>query len=295
MVEEDSRSWDGRKAREVIRAGKYDGPTSGIAASFVQANLLIVFGRQNAKDFQDFAFFNEAPCPVLEHVPAGTRTTLLLAKDGDVYTDVPRYELLTAEAKKNGESKFAIKREEHTDVSVLYDDTCEAFLLGCSFSFEEALRDAGVWNGEAGINVPMFRTSRATTPVGPFEGPLVVSMRYIDKAKLRECYTITDRYRKTHGRPVYHGENYTRDLGIKDLNCPDYGEASQPTGPDQVPVFWACGVTSQVAVYNALQTGKIDRVIVHKPGHMFISDVPSKAVEGLAPNDVLSLDTVATA
>jgi uncharacterized protein YcsI (UPF0317 family) len=69
--------------------------------------------------------------------------------------------------------------DEPTDISELWRDDLVTFVLGCSFSFEQALLDEGLplRHVEQGRNVAMYRTNIATAPAGPFSGPLVVTMR----------------------------------------------------------------------------------------------------------------------
>ena len=116
----------------------------------------------------------------------------------------------------------------------------------------------------------MYRTSRDTAAVEPFAGPLVVSMRPIPRGRVGEAYEITRPFAWAHGEPVHHGDPAA--LGIADLARPDWGDPVTARA-GEVPVFWACGVTSQTAVMGALRSGAVDRVITHAPGHMFIGDV----------------------
>ena len=99
----------------------------------------------------------------------------------------------------------------------------------------------------------MFRTSSLTERAGPFGGALVVSMRPVPSDRVEEAYEITRPYGRVHGAPVHHGDHEV--LGIRDLSCPDWGDAVT-LREGEVPVFWACGVTSHVAVMEALRTGR---------------------------------------
>jgi len=252
-----------REARRLCREGGYAGPTAGIAAGYVQANL-VVLSASVADAFEDYCRANPKPCPLLERLPPGDPITRELAHAADLRTDLPRYRI------HRPDGTF----EEVTDVREGWRDDDVAFLLGCSFSFEEALTRAGLVprHIEEGVNVPMYRTNRETTLAGPFAGPLVVSMRPIPRHRAGEAYEITRPFERVHGEPVHHGDPAA--LGIADLGRPDWGDAVT-VREGEVPVFWACGVTSQAAVMTALRAGALDRVITHAPGHMFISDRPN--------------------
>jgi uncharacterized protein YcsI (UPF0317 family) len=142
-----------------------------------------------------------------------------------------------------------------------------AFLLGCSFSFERALLQAGlpVRHIECGCNVPMYRTNILCEPAGRLAGPLVVSMRPMKPRQALEAVRICERFPFAHGPPVHWGD--PQEIGIRDLSQPDYGDAV-PLSAGEVPIFWACGVTSQAV----LELSGVDFFITHKPGHMFITD-----------------------
>jgi len=188
--------------------------------------------------------------------------TRRLAVGADLRTDLPLYHVHLADG----------TIEEVPDVRCWWRDDLVAMLLGCSFSFEEALTRAGLppRHVTEGGNVPMYRTSRETTPVGPFGGKLVVSMRPVPAERVSEAYEATAPFEQVHGAPIHHGDPSA--LGIADLARPDWGDAVT-VGEDEVPVFWACGVTSQVALEAALRSGRVDLAITHAPGHMFIADV----------------------
>src|SRR5690606_4202111 len=136
------------------------------------------------------------------------------------------------------------------------------FLLGCSFTFENALMRAGipVRHVEQGCNVPMYRTNIACRAAGAFRGPMVVSMRPLTPAQTIEATRICAGFPKAHGTPVHFGDPAA--IGVADLSRPDYGDAVE-VRPGEVPVFWACGVTPQAAAVAA----RLPFVITHKPGH----------------------------
>lgn len=230
-------------------------PTAGWSSGFTQANLLIV-PREQAFDVLLFAERNPKPCPILGVLEAGETTGPLLV-DGDIRTDVGRYTVY-----QNG-----VLVAEPTDLSEWWRDDLVTFILGCSFTFEAALQEAGIpiAHIEQGKNVPMYRTNRRCASAGRMAGPLVVSMRPIAAERVADATRITARYPAVHGAPVHIGD--PAELGIHDLASPDFGDAV--TVPDGfVPVFWACGVTPQAAVMES----RPNLAIGHTPGHMLITD-----------------------
>lgn len=241
-------------ARAEFRAGKRV-PTSGYAAGWTQANLIAV-PRDLAYDVLLFAQRNPKPCPVLDVTEPGETSASIFA--GDLRTDLPAYRVY-----RDGELV-----EETADVVDHWRDDLVAFLIGCSFTFEAALLEAGVpvRHIEAGVNVPMYRTSRECRPAGRLSGPLVVSMRPVPADQVATAVRVTSRYPSVHGAPVHVGA--PGELGIADLDAPDFGDPV-PVRPGEMPVFWACGVTPQAAVMRS----RPPFAIAHAPGHMAITDV----------------------
>jgi uncharacterized protein YcsI (UPF0317 family) len=242
--------------RRACREGRWDKPTAGVANGHVQANLMIV-PREAAFDFLLFCQRNPKPCPVIEVVEAG-QVEPVSCPGADLRTDVPRYRVY----------RDGALAEERTDVTALWRDDLVSFLIGCSFSFEEALAAAGVplRHVEACSNVPMYRTNVPTAPAGRFRGPLVVSMRPIPAALVPTAVRVTGRFERVHGAPVHVGA--PEALGIRDLARPDFGDPVE-LRPGELPVFWACGVTPQAA---ALASG-LPFCITHAPGHMLVTDL----------------------
>ena len=247
----------GRQLREHARSGAFSAITSGQAPGFVQANLAIV-PREHALDFLLFCQRNPKPCPLLEVIEAGQVAPGRLAPDADIRTDLPRYRVW-----RNGELV-----DEPTDVSDVWRDDFVSFLLGCSFSFEKPLLDAGleIRNITRGTNVAMYRTNIACREAGVFQGPMVVSMRPFLPADAIKATLITGALPQVHGAPIHQGHPAT--IGIPDLEQPDYGD-TLPFNEGEIPVFWACGVTPQSVLLNA----KLPIAITHSPGHMFVSDL----------------------
>ena len=247
---------NGREARLAIRAGQLPGPTSGVAPGFVQANLAIL-PRSLAADFMHFCHLNPKPCPLLAVGAAGDWRLPALGEDLDIRTDLARYRVF-----RGGEVI-----DEPTDIRAHWRDDLVTFAIGCSFSFEEALIEAGIElrHISRGTNVPMYRTSVATTPAGPFSGAMVVSMRPMTPANAIRAVQITSRFPAVHGAPVHLGKPEL--IGIRDLAQPDYGDAV-PVRDDEIPVFWACGVTPQ----SVILTSKPEFCITHYPGSMLVTD-----------------------
>ena len=244
------------EVRQLIRAGILDFPTAGMCRGYAQANLVILPG-EYAGDFEEYTRRNPFPCPVLEIV-RGTPETHAMGEGGNIVTDIPRYRVY----------EYGVFTKELTDASDYWQDGYVGFLIGCSFSFEEALMDAGipVRHIEQGCNVPMYKTNIQTAKAGPFEGPMVCSMRPMTPEQAQRAYDITAKMPNVHGAPVQIGE--PEKIGVKDVMKPDYGDPVE-IRPGEVPVFWPCGVTPQAAVENA----KPPVVITHAPGHMFITDI----------------------
>lgn len=252
--------------RQLARTGQLTGPTAGMAGGFAQANLVILPGSV-AADFAAFCAANPAPCPVLE-VVRGTPETKLMAQAADITTDFPRYRVY-----RDGQLVA-----EPTSVAEYWQADFTGFLLGCSFSFEEALQQAGIEirHQVLGTNVPMYRTNRQLVSKGVFSGPLVVSMRPMKPAQVATAYAVTGKFPLVHGAPVHHGDPAA--LGIADIAQPDYGDPPE-LREGEVPVFWACGVTPQAV----LAAAKLPFAITHAPGHMLVLDIKNSEL-----NEVLA-------
>jgi uncharacterized protein YcsI (UPF0317 family) len=243
--------------RLACRHGDLTGPTSGLAPGFVQGNLAIL-PADLAADFLRFCVLNPKPCPVIGLSEPGAPRIPALGPDLDLRTDLPRYRVW-----RHGELVA-----EPTDIRDHWRQDLVAFVIGCSFSFEEALIADGleVRNVSCGANVSMYRTSIACAPAGPFAGPLVVSMRPFTPADAIRAVQITSRFPGVHGAPVHLGRPDL--IGIADLDRPDYGDPV-PVGADELPVFWACGVTPQAVIAAA----KPAFAITHAPGAMLVTDL----------------------
>ena len=247
------------EVRQLIREGKIDFQTSGMCNGYAQANMAVL-PKDLAFDFLLFTQRNQKPCPVLDVTEPGSPVPRLIAPNADLRYDIPRYRIY-----KKGELT-----DEVTNLDKYWRDDLVAFLLGCSFSFEGPMLDAGldVRHITDNHNVPMYITNIECVPAGVFHGPMVVSMRPMKPKDAVRAVQVTSRMPFVHGAPIHFGD--PEAIGIKDISKPDFGDASI-IKPGEVPVFWACGVTPQ-AVAMAV---KPEFMITHAPGHMFISDVPN--------------------
>ena len=247
------------EVRALIREGKIDFQTSGMCSGYAQANMAVL-PKDLAFDFLLFCQRNKKPCPLLDVTEAGNPEPRLAAPGADLRFDIPRYRIY----------KKGILTDEVTDLSGYWKDDFVAFLLGCSFSFEGPMLEAGleVRHITDHHNVPMYITNIPCVPAGVFHGPMVVSMRPMKPADAIRAVQITTRMPYVHGSPIYFGD--PEGIGIKDIGKPDFGDPSVIRA-GETPVFWACGVTPQAAA----MTVKPDIMITHAPGHMFITDIPN--------------------
>jgi len=255
--------------RRAIRSGDYTSHTAGLGRGYLQANLAILPEAQ-ALDFMRFCQRNPKPCPLTGVSDTGDPMMRTMGRDIDIRSDVPAYNIY-----RNGKLAGTA-----TDITDIWTDDLVVFALGCSFTFEHALMRAGiaVWHIDHDRTVPMFRSDIDTVPAGPFAGKMVVSMRAIPEDRLAEAIEISRRFPLAHGAPVHWGDPAA--IGISDITAPDWGDPA-PVGPGEVPVFWACGVTPQVAI----EAARLPLCITHRPGHMLISDIPEDAeIPILPPN-----------
>lgn len=248
---------DPAHVRSVIRQGLWSSHTSGLAGDHVQGNIVIL-PDVLAADFLRFCQRNPKPCPVLAVSEPGQVSLPSLGVDIDIRSDVPLYRVW-----RHGELT-----DEVTDITALWRPDLVTFVLGCSFSFEHALQQAGIRlrHVDEGRNVAMYRTSIDTVPAGPFSGAMVVSMRPMRAADVIRAVQVTSRFPGVHGAPVHIGD--PAQIGIQDLGRPDYGDAVS-LAPGEIPVFWACGVTPQAAILSAQPAF----CITHAPGAMLVTSL----------------------
>ena len=254
-----------KEIRNLIRKGKWNKPTAGLAMGYAQANLVIL-PQKYTFDFLLFCQRNPKPCPLLEVLEPGEFRTKFLSLDADIRTDIPLYNIY-----RKGRLQNTVK-----EIKNFWKEHFVSFLLGCSFSFEEAMLRAKipVRHIEENKNVPMFITHIPCKPAGVFHGPMVVTMRPIPSEQVTRAVQITSRYASVHGAPIHIGEPSA--IGIKDLRKPDFGDPVT-VKKGEIPVFWACGVTPQAVVMKA----RPDLCITHVPGHMFISDLLNEELASL--------------
>ncbi|MDB6442656.1 Uncharacterized protein YcsI, UPF0317 family [Pseudomonas sp. NFACC32-1] len=248
--------------RQSIAAGAYQGHTSGLGQGRVQANIVIL-PLDWANEFLRYCTLNRQACPVLDVTAPGDPFFRNLGTAIDIRHDVPRYRVY-----RHGELS-----EEPLDIGHLWQDDMVAFAIGCSFSFEQPLLEAGIRlrHIELGRNVAMFRTDIDTRPTSRLSGKLVVSMRPMKAAAAIQAIQITSRMPDVHGAPVHIGDPSL--IGIHALDTPDFGDAV-PVAADEIPVFWACGVTPQAVI----QASRPPLCITHAPGCMLVTDLWNSAL-----------------
>lgn len=244
------------EARRLIRSGAYNAPTSGLCPGYAQANLIIL-PKEQAYDFLLFAQRNPKPCPLLEVTEVGAREATICATDCDIATDFPKYRIY-----RHGELV-----EEVADVSAYWRDDLVSFVIGCSFSFESELVEAGIEmrHNTMGRNVSMYLTGVDCVPAGSMSGKMVMSMRPIPHDQIVKAVQLSGAIPKVHGAPLHIGDPAA--IGVKDIAHPEFGDPVD-IREGEVPVFWACGVTPQSIVMNS----KPEFAITHAPGCMLITD-----------------------
>ena len=248
---------DPYQLRLATRANEFNTQTAGQCPGFTQGNLAIL-PQAYANDFLRFCQLNPKPCPIIGMSEPGHPAIPALGLDIDIRTDIAKYCVF----------EHGVPSGETADLKTLWRADFVAFVIGCSFSFEEALIEAGIplRHVEEGRNVAMWTTNIALQNAGPFGGNMVVSMRPMTPANAIRAIQITSRFPNVHGAPVHFGNPGA--IGIADINAPDFGD-SVKIASDEVPVFWACGVTPQ----SAIRAAKPPISITHKPGHMLVTDI----------------------
>ena len=243
--------------RHKVRSGEFRLPTAGYCGDFAQANLVIL-PQSQADAFLLFCQRNQRACPLLAVGEPGQWNVGRLGEDMDLRSDIPGYNIY-----RGGQ----LAEQTHALHGVWRDDLV-VFAIGCSFSFEQMLMDAGIRlrHIEQRRNVAMYRTNIRNHGAGPFGGEMVVSMRPMKAADAIRAIQITSRYPAVHGAPVHLGDPAW--IGIQDIARPDYGDPVEIM-PDELPVFWACGVTPQEAIRQA----RLPLAITHQPGYMLVTDI----------------------
>ncbi|WP_272029876.1 putative hydro-lyase [Oceanobacillus kimchii] len=244
-----------KQQRESFRSNQYTGTTSGMCDNFLQANMIIL-PKEYAFEFLLFCQRNPKSCPIVDVLEEGVTTPKIA--DADVRTDLPKYRIY-----RNGQLD-----KEVTDINEEWQADFVTFLIGCSFTFEKALLENGIrlLHQEQDRVVPMYKTNIPCEKAGRFEGNIVVSMRALKTEEIDKAVKITERFETSHGAPVHIGN--PEEIGITDIDNPDYGESISFDEEERTPVFWACGVTPQNVGLNV----KPPIMIAHAPGHMLITD-----------------------
>ncbi|WP_084822420.1 putative hydro-lyase [Oceanobacillus sp. E9] len=244
-----------KQQRESFRSNQYTGTTSGMCDNFLQANMIIL-PKEYAFEFLLFCQRNRQSCPIVDVLEEGVTTPKIA--DADVRTDLPKYRIY-----RNGQLD-----KEVTDINEVWQEDFVTFLIGCSFTFEKALLENGIrlLHQEQDRVVPMYKTNIPCEKAGRFEGNIVVSMRALKTEEIDKAVKITEKFETSHGTPVHIGN--PEEIGIIDIDNPDYGESISFDEEERTPVFWACGVTPQNVGLNV----KPPIMIAHAPGHMLITD-----------------------
>jgi uncharacterized protein YcsI (UPF0317 family) len=242
--------------RQLIRKGDWSEQTSGILPGYVQGNLVIL-PQEYAYEFLQYCYQNPKPCPLIGMSEPGNPSLEFLGEDIDIRYDLPKYRVF-----KDGLMK------QVNDIASFWRNDLVSFVIGCSYSFEGALieADLDVRHITMGVNVPMYQTNIPTRKSGKFSGNLVVSMRPFKPRDAIQAIEISSAFSKVHGAPVHFG--IPQQIGITDMSKPDFGDPVN-IYDDEVPVFWACGVTPQIAIRNA----EIPFCITHEPGCMLVTDI----------------------
>jgi uncharacterized protein YcsI (UPF0317 family) len=258
LLREDLANASGRDVRAAARSGHWRRATHGLARGYVQANMAIV-PKRYAFDFMLFCQRNPKPCPVIDVTDPGDPEARFAAPGSDVRIDLPGYRVFR-------DGKLVAEVSEITNY---WRADSVAFLLGCSNSMDDVLIEARIpqrhLESEDG-RISVYASNIMCAPAGIFRGPVVVTMRPIPQSRLVDAISITARYPMAHGAPVHVGD--PRAIGIEDLSRVGWGKYNE-LRHDDVPVFWACGVTPQAVAAKA----RIPEMITHAAGHMFVSDL----------------------
>ena len=151
--------------------------------------------KRQAYDFLLFAQRNPKPCPLLEVTEVGARQATICATDCDIATDFPRYRIY-----EHGQLVAEVDNVED-----YWRDDLVSFVIGCSFSFESELIEAGIEirHNTMGCNVPMYLTGVPCTPAGSMSGNMVMSMRPIPYDQVVKAVQISGAIPKVHGAPLH--------------------------------------------------------------------------------------------
>lgn len=247
--------------RRAARAGRLAGPTGSMASGFVQANLALVPDAL-ADAFEAFLHANPAAFPLLVRGRPGDPALPELGEAIDLRHDLPRYRVFLG----------GVAVDDPTDITDRWRADLVPFAIGCSLNFEADLVAGGVALRchAPGATCSAFDSALPLVPRGPFGGRMVVSMRAVRADQVRLAKAITRAHPGAHGAPVHVGDPSA--IGV-DLTRPIDGIGLTDIRTDEMPVFWACGVSLERAIASA----RPDLAITHAPGHMLITDLPALA------------------
>ena len=258
-----ARKLSSKEIRKKIRLELYNNHTSGLAADKLQANIVIL-PSEYENDFYKFCNSNPKACPLVGQTKLNYPYFDTLGDDIDIRSDVPLYNVY-----KNGDLVTSVR-----NIKKYWNDSFIAFAIGCSFSFEDALLNAGLEIDHITNNkvVPMYRTNIKNKKSGPFNSKMVVSMRIFNQKDIDKIKQISGKFSFAHGEPVHIGD--PNKIGIDNILNPDWGDTPRKKNDEEEYIFWACGVTPQ----NAIIEARIPFCITHTPGHMLITDILEKSL-----------------
>ncbi|MET3927404.1 DUF1445 domain-containing protein [Devosia sp. 2618] len=245
--------------RTLMRRGVMRDRTGSLAAGFQQANIAIL-PMQWAENFQAYVEANHAACPLLAIGAPGDPSLPSLGSNIDIRFDLPRYRVLQG----------GVVTNDPFDVGDVWRADMVTFALGCSLGFEAVVIGAGaaLRCHAPGQTCSAFVSAIETVEVGPFRGPLVVTMRAVRREDVDLVAAITAMHPETHGGPVHVGDPAA--IGV-DLSNPIEGIGLTDLREGEVAMFWPCGVTSHYALAKAAPP----IAITHFPGHMLVTDLPA--------------------
>ena len=258
-----ARKLSSKEIRKKIRLELYNNHTSGLAADKLQANIVIL-PSEYENDFYKFCNSNPKACPLVGQTKLNHPYFDTLGDDIDIRSDVPLYNVY-----KNGDLVTSVR-----NIKKYWNNSFIAFAIGCSFSFEDALLNAGLEIDHITNNkvVPMYRTNIKNKKSGPFNSKMVVSMRIFNQKDIDKIKQISGKFSFAHGEPVHIGD--PNKIGIDNILNPDWGDTPRKKNDEEEYIFWACGVTPQ----NAIIEARIPFCITHTPGHMLITDILEKSL-----------------
>lgn len=231
-------------------------PSFGTCPGYLQLNM-VMMSSEYASQFEEFCKQNSAPCPLVYKSNVGEVGTAIFTENSDIRTDLSGYKIY-----KNG-----VYTESLPDLLWHPWKDMVSFYLGCSFSFDSKLTESGIELKQLGL----YTSNIKCKPVGIFQPNMVVSMRAVPKHLVSTALAATINHDYCHGAPIHIGR--PEDIGIQSVEESDIG-FPVTLGKDEVPCFWACGITSA----HALVSAKLPISFSHSPGCMFVTDVLSDDV-----------------